>query len=228
MAAFDTNAFGLAFDTVVVSSSVSGAFDASSFNSAFNGGVDTSTTTPVVPVIPVPSTKFIFDPVNKLIIMNTGVTSFTAQELYMAWKVWAQTNSQYLQAMAPVGADPIGGGLYVAAYFFLLNGWRLRPFESNHTLTIFGNLFVDGGTADPVVPTLGLYQVLVKTVVPMQAQGINVTGTTSGSGTGTYPTVDQIAQAVWSMQTSQMTTQGSIGKWLTSKVLTVSKFLGLK
>jgi hypothetical protein len=49
--------------------------------------------------------------------------------------------------------------------------------EADQTLVIDGNLFVDGG-GDPVVATLGVYQVLVKSVVPVQAQGISTAGGT--------------------------------------------------
>jgi len=50
--------------------------------------------------------------------------------------------------------------------------------EQNHTLTVTGNLFVDGG-GDPIVPTLGTFNVLVKNVVPVQAQAVSTSG---GSG----------------------------------------------
>ena len=50
--------------------------------------------------------------------------------------------------------------------------------ERNHTLTVTGNLFVDGG-GDPIVPTLGTFNVLVKNVVPVQAQAVSTSG---GSG----------------------------------------------
>jgi hypothetical protein len=52
--------------------------------------------------------------------------------------------------------------------------------EANQTLVIDGNLFVDGG-GDPIVATLGTYNVLVKSVVPVQAQGISTSGSTGPS-----------------------------------------------
>lgn len=52
--------------------------------------------------------------------------------------------------------------------------------EANQTLVIDGNLFVDGG-GDPVVSTIGVYQVLVKSVVPVQAQGISTSRSTGPS-----------------------------------------------
>lgn len=60
--------------------------------------------------------------------------------------------------------------------------------EASQTLIIDGNLFVDGG-GDPIVPTLGTFNVLVKSVVPVQAQGISTSG---GSG----PSAADVAAAV--------------------------------
>jgi hypothetical protein len=91
-------------------------------------------------------------------------------------------------AFRQAGGDALGGGLYIPAYFFLQNGWRVRPMESNHNLTITGNLFVDGGGV-PVVPTLGTYQVNVNYTVPVQAQGISTSGSTA-------PTAAEVAAAV--------------------------------
>ena len=96
--------------------------------------------------------------------------------------------------------------------------------ESNHNLTITGNLFVEGGGI-PVVNTLGGYQVNVNYTVPVQAQGIS----TSGSSVGISDSdISKIAERVWAKQTNDMTVEGSIGKWITGKVMTISRFLGLK
>lgn len=127
-----------------------------------------------------------FDPASRRIVLNPGVTSVTAQLLYSRWKEWAQANAQWPAAFRVVGGDPIGGGLFVASYFFLTNGWRVRPQEANHTLVIDGNLVVDGGGV-PVVNTLGAFNVSVQYTVPVQAQGIS----TSGGGGATAAQVWQ-------------------------------------
>jgi hypothetical protein len=90
--------------------------------------------------------------------------------------------------MRQVGGDDLGSGLSIPPYIFLLNNWRVRPMESSHNLTITGNLFVDGG-GTPVVPTLGTYQVNVAYTVPVQAQGISVSGSTG-------PTPSDIADEI--------------------------------
>lgn len=156
-----------------------------------------------------------FDPANKRIILDSATV--TAQSIYAAWVDWIATsdNSKYLPAFRTAGGDDLGGGITIPAYYFLLNGWRVRPIEANHTLTITGNLFVDGG-GDPVVPTLGVYQVLIKSVVPVQAQAV----ATGGGGSGAS------AADVWAYLLSNAPA-GSAGEKL-AQALTTTNFLALK
>lgn len=128
-----------------------------------------------------------FDPATRRIVLDTA--SVTATELYSRWVDWVASsdNAKYLPAFRNVGGDDLGGGLSIPPYYFLTNGWRVRPMEANQTLTITGNLFVDGG-GDPVVATLGVFNVLTKLVVPTLAMGI-ATG-------GTAPTASQVADAI--------------------------------
>ena len=120
------------------------------------------------------------DPASKRLILDS--TGVTAQAIYAAWVDWVALadNAKYPPAFRSAGGDDLGGGLLIPAYYFLLNGWRVRPMEANQTPTITGNLFVDGG-GDPVVPTLGDFNVLVKNVVPVQAQGISTSGSAGPS-----------------------------------------------
>ena len=116
------------------------------------------------------------DGATKRIILDSA--SVSVAQIWSAWVDWHEANQQWPLAFQLVGGNALGGGLFIPPYFFLLNGWRVRPMEVNHTLTIEGNLFVDGG-GDPVVSTLGTFQVLVKSVVPVQAQGISTSGTSA-------------------------------------------------
>lgn len=120
------------------------------------------------------------DPANKRLILDS--VSVTAQSIYAAWVDWvtASDNAKYLPAFTSAGGDDLGGGLFIPAYYFLENGWRVRPMEANQNLTITGNLFVRGGGV-PVVSTLGTYQVNVNYTVPVQAQGISTSGPTGPS-----------------------------------------------
>ena len=122
----------------------------------------------------------------KRIILDSA--SVSAAQIWSAWVDWHEANQQWPLAFQLVGGNALGGGLFIPPYFFLMNGWRVRPMEASHNLTITGNLFVDGGGV-PVVGTLGAYQVNVNYTVPVQAQGIATSGSTG-------PTASEIAAAV--------------------------------
>lgn len=122
----------------------------------------------------------------KRIILDSA--SVSAAQIWSAWVDWHESNQQWPLAFQLVGGNALGGGLFIPPYFFLMNGWRVRPMEASHNLTITGNLFVDGGGV-PVVGTLGTYQVNVNYTVPVQAQGIATSGSTG-------PTASEIAAAV--------------------------------
>ena len=126
------------------------------------------------------------DGATKRIILDSA--SVSAAQIWSAWVDWHEANKQWPLAFQLVGGNALGGGLFIPPYFFLLNGWRVRPMEASHNLTITGNLFVDGGGV-PVVGTLGAYQVNVNYTVPVQAQGIATSGSTG-------PTASEIAAAV--------------------------------
>lgn len=132
--------------------------------------------------------SIVFDPANKRIVLDS--VAVTATELYSRSADWLaqDDNLKYGAVFRQVGGDDLGGGLSIPPYFFLQGAWRVRPMESNHSLTITGNLFVEGGGV-PVVPTLGTYQVNVNYTVPVQAQGISTSGSTG-------PTAAEIAEAV--------------------------------
>ena len=121
-----------------------------------------------------------FDGANKRVILDS--TSVTASEIwsrYMDWLAADSNNAKWGLAMTQIGGDDLGSGLYVPIYVFLQNGWRVRPMESSHQLTITGNLFVaEGGS--PLVNTLGNYSVIAQYTVPVQAQAMSTSGGSGG------------------------------------------------
>lgn len=149
-----------------------------------------------------------FDGPNKLIICDSGTTTISVADVYSRWKDWVATsdNSKYLDAFRVVGGDPIdaGAGTYVTSYFFLTNGWRVRPQESNHTLKVTtGVLLVDGG-GDPFVDTVGSFRVRVQYNQPVRAETVATAGTTT-----------EIAAAVWTHATAVL-----VAKILRNKKIT--------
>ena len=145
--------------------------------------------------------KATFDGPNKIITIVNGETEIDAQrDLYSAWKRWVviNDNAKYLQAFRTVGGDTIGAGQRVSAYFFLLNGWRVRSWEGDHFLTVNGNLFVDEG-GSPFIPTLGDHQIVISLVV--SPQSITTTITTT-AGVLSQQDKQDIATEVWSEPSS--------------------------
>lgn len=110
--------------------------------------------------------KATFDGVARLISVNFGVTSLDAEvDFYSDWKEFllVGTNGKYAPAFRTTGGDPLPGGLELGAYFFLRNdlGWRIRPHEADHELTIKGNVYPEDGALPMFVPTLGDFTVSV-------------------------------------------------------------------
>jgi hypothetical protein len=105
-----------------------------------------------------------FDPVLKHIIeIDTGGDSLLdVREMYSEWKVWSRQNPQYLPAMSVVGGDELTPELDLGSTFFLENGWRFRPAERNHRVTLKGNLWTREPGADPSVDTIGIFRVTVQ------------------------------------------------------------------
>lgn len=144
--------------------------------------------------------KVTFDGPNKLIIVDNGITELDVQiDLYSDWKEWMSLsdNNKFLYAMRSTGGDPTTGIKYVAPYFFLCNGWKIRPYEGDHTLLLTGNLFVDepemwGGNA--LVHTVGDFQVLANISTTSDATIIESNG---GNGGITEEDKTDIIEGVW-------------------------------
>lgn len=122
-----------------------------------------------------------FDGVNKRIIINPGLTDVDFVDIYSDWKDWTLSgdNSKYLRAISVIGGDPITMVVSLGSTFFLENDWKIRPDESNHFLTINGNVYARDGT-NPVVSTLGIYQVTVELKRSNLIDTVNIAG---GGGT---------------------------------------------
>ena len=94
--------------------------------------------------------KVTFDGVNKLILINPGETSLDVQaDVYSAWKQWSiiETNLKYLNPIATVGGEPTIEGQRLDVTYFLINGWKIKPYQGTYDLTLVGNIFdVDGGS----------------------------------------------------------------------------------
>ena len=123
-----------------------------------------------------------FDGPNKLVILSA--TSLDLAALWSRWKDWLLLgNAGHARAFDTVGGEPIDplAGTLVPLYLFALNGWKIRPMESDHTLTVTGGSLVVSGGGDPFVSTIGDYTVRIRYQQPVQAVGYSTTGSTGPS-----------------------------------------------
>ena len=167
---------------------------------------------------------YTFDGTNKLIILSPGTTSITVTDLYSRWKEWAalDNNAAFLPALAVIGGDPLPGGLFAGSTFFLENGWKIRPYEGNHTLSISGNLYSRDGSAT-TVHTVGNYNVLVTQMV----SNLSTAVATDGGGSGTSIDYELVQAAVWNAPLATYMTDATFGKMLQDQGLNIMKVLGL-
>jgi len=124
-----------------------------------------------------------FDGPTKVITITTD-TTLDVKDLWSRWVDWLLTsdNSKYELAMEQVGGNDIdlGAGTSIPIYIFLLNGWKVKPKEANHTLAVTNAILVVDGGGDPFVNTTGSFVVRVNYQQPVQAIGVS----TGGSGGG--------------------------------------------
>ena len=146
--------------------------------------------------------KVTFDGDNKLILINTGVTGVNVQsDIYSNWKEWNSLYdyTKYEPAMRTVGGDPINNqGDALGATFFLINGWKIRSWEGNHTLNIVGNLYSDDNLS-PYIQTLGNWNITYQSTVSNLIDKIGQS---------------DIATLVWDQMLSDHGIGGSTGKAL--------------
>lgn len=167
--------------------------------------------------------KATFDLDNLLVIFdkvapdgNGKVAIDTQVDIYSdAKEVW-QSSALYPGFEFPfttIGGNDLGGGLAAGDYYFLRTdlGWRLRPYEADHELTVTGNLYPIDANDPLVVPTSTAYTVpvifersqLTQTVTPTTSVVVSaVVSATVDTGS--------IASAVWSDQSQTGETYGSV------------------
>lgn len=165
--------------------------------------------------------KVTFDGENKLIIVDNLITELDVRvDIYSDWKEWLLIgdNIKFSQALSAIGGDPIATGVYVGTTYFLENGWRIRPYEGTHQLTIVGNLYTRESGQSPVIPTLGNYNVLVN----MFRSNLVDTISTGGGGDP-----QDVAEAVWNYPTGSFP-QNTFGSYITTRLLTVAQYLGIR
>jgi hypothetical protein len=105
---------------------------------------------------------YTFDGTNKVISFDVSTESFDVRDLWSRWVDWLLTsdNSKYPLAIRNVGGDPLPGSKELGLTYFLLNDWKIKPYEESHTLTVNGNLYSEDGSS-PYAMVSGSYQVMI-------------------------------------------------------------------
>lgn len=152
--------------------------------------------------------KVTFDGINKLILVNEGVTELNFQEdVYSAWKEWLrdpnQQNAKYIDAISAVGGDPLPGARALGATFFLENGWRMRTWNGDHELTLSGNAFTREG--DPLFVTA-----LGNNTITINLNTSTLVETIFGETNITAGDIAAIAAGVWANEFDDSTTAEAI------------------
>lgn len=149
----------------------------------------------------------------KIITLTSGTTILDVKDLYSRWKDWVllSDNSKWDIAFQTTGGDVIdsGAGTYVPLYAFLVNGWRIKPQEANHTLNVTNGILLVSGGGDPFVNTTGSYIVRINYQQPVQA----ITVSTGGGGGGGL-TQQQVRDAM-TLPTGNSPQDGSIDAEIT-------------
>ena len=154
--------------------------------------------------------RYTFDFPNKLIVMDTGETVYDVRGAYSCWKdeVFLLDNLTEPFAFDPLGYVEYSSGKWVPAFTELINGWKIRPDEANHTLTVEGGILYATASADPFVDTLGAYTVRIAYAAPVDVLALD-------TGGGAAPTASEVADAVWDESLAGHSTAGTAGKLLT-------------
>lgn len=129
-----------------------------------------------------------FDGSTKIVTITTD-TTVSVLTLWSRWVDWFLTsdNSKYPLAMSQIGGNDIDtvAGTTIPIYLYMLNDWKIKPKEANHTLNITGGILLVDGGGDPFTNTSGSYIVRINYQQPVQAIGYS-----TGGGGGV--TVDDI------------------------------------
>lgn len=180
--------------------------------------------------------KVSFNPLTKIITITQapsgGVVDLdTKIDIYSDGKEdWINDSNltKYRFPIRAIGGDQLPGSRKLGSTFFLQYGWRIKPYEANHTLRVEGNLYTDEGDS-PFLATNGAYTVSIINTVSSLIEAVISTQNVVTGDLSSVPTAQEVATAVWSdAVTNYSAVSGSFGQFIQNKLLTVKKFLGLK
>ncbi len=106
---------------------------------------------------------YTFDGVNKIISFDILTIYLDVRDMWSRYSDWlaaSGSNRQYLPAMRTVGGDALPGSKQLGITYFMLNGWKVRPFSADHVFTVNGNIYSEDGSS-PFTSAIGAYNVTI-------------------------------------------------------------------
>lgn len=106
--------------------------------------------------------------------INGFVTIDINRDIYSDGKEDWLSNSTLNKLRFPIsviGGDPITDSRKLGATFFINYGWKIKPYEADHTLIIVGNVYTDDGST-PFIQTDGTYNVSIQREVSSIIDGV--------------------------------------------------------
>ena len=112
---------------------------------------------------------------DRVILCDDDTYELDVRKMYSMWKEWLQDsdNMKYLKAFEVVGGQPTTGDNIITPYFFLSNGWKVKPHEENHTLKVTGILLTND-ESDPILDTDGEYRIAIQMIVPIYTETVKI------------------------------------------------------
>jgi hypothetical protein len=154
--------------------------------------------------------KVTFDGPNKLILVNPGVTELDVKEdIYSDWKEWmlghdAVITAMYIEASESIGGQPLPGSRFVGSTFFLVNGWRIKPYSGSYRLSVNGNLYTTEGETPFLDADGNLNNIRIESTVSTLVETVGVLDLDSATS------LANLANAVWNSTLSEIASAGAI------------------
>lgn len=149
--------------------------------------------------------KVTFDGTNRIIQIAEGVTELNIEvDVYSDWKEWSRLddNVKFLAAFdESIGGENLSDQRKLGGTYFLANGWRIRTWEGDHTLSVDGNIYTIEGDS-PFTSTKEKHTILIQ---------LRTSNLTDRIGDATL-TLDNLTNSVWNQPVENHTTEDSFGE----------------
>jgi len=134
--------------------------------------------------------SYYFDIPNKVIEL-TDTEPLDMLDVYSRWKEEVISNIQMAgqdQAIRVV-KEPLAGNTFIGPYYFMMNNWRIHPFDTNYELIVSGSVLQDATSTETPFKTDDLTSnVQIVRTVAAEVQVVE------------NATAEEIATAVWAKE----------------------------